>query len=128
MRKPYIRYMSGTWFLETRGYRKFMIRELTSVFIAGYLLFLLVWLYRLSQGPQQYETMRQALRSPVAVTLNLLVLAAALYHSITWFNITPKITPVRIGEERVPDILVALGMGYVPWLLFSALVLWIVLR
>ena len=48
--KPYIQPKVKTWFMRTHAYRLFMIRELTAVFILGYLVFLLFWLYRLSQG------------------------------------------------------------------------------
>jgi len=128
MRKPYVRPMPGTWYLHTWAYRLFMIREVTSVFIAAYLVFLLVWLYRLGQGPEQFEAMLRATRSPLSVVLHVLALAAALYHSCTWFNLTPKVMPVRVGEERLPDLLVAVAMGYFPWIVLSGLLVWGALR
>ena len=69
-----------------------------------------------------------SMRSPVSVVFHGIVLSAALYHSITWFNLTPKVMPVRIGEDRVPGPLVAIGMGYLPWVVLSAVLLWGVLR
>ena len=128
MRKPYIRPMPKTWFMQNTRYRLFMIRELTSVFISGYLVFLLVWLHRVSQGPQPFEAMVQATRSPLAIVLHLLAFAAALYHSVTWFNLTPQVMPVRIGEDCVPRPIVAVAMGYLPWLVLSGLIIWGVLR
>ena len=105
-----------------------MLRELTSVFIAGYLIFLLIWLRQLGQGFEAYQAVLASLKNPLSVLLHLLALGAALYHSITWFNLTPKAMPVRRGDERVPDLLVAIGMGYLPWVVLSALVFWIVLH
>ena len=128
MRKPYLREISPTWYLQTWTYRLFMLREMTSVFIAAYLVFLVVWLFRLAAGPQSFEQMLTAMQSPVSVVFHAIVLEAALYHSITWFNLTPKVMPVHIGEERVPDPLVAIGMGYLPWVVLSAVLLWGVLR
>lgn len=118
----------GDWYLRNAAYRRFMVREMTSVFIAAYLVFLVIWLYRLGRGPQQFEAMMRALRSPLSIVLHAIVLAAALYHSITWFNLTPKVMPVRIGEDCVPGPLIAIGMGYLPWIVLSAIMVWGVLR
>jgi fumarate reductase subunit C len=128
MRKPYWREISPTWYLSNWPYRWFMVREMTSVFIGAYLVFLVVWLFRLAAGAQSFEQMLVAMRSPLSIVFHAIVLAAALYHSITWFNLTPKVMPVHIGEERLPAPLVAIGMGYLPWAVLSALVVWGVLR
>lgn len=126
--KEYIRPMPATWWLKRKTYFLFMVRELTSLFIGGYLVFLLVWLYHLGQGPEQFQALLMNLRQPVSVALHLLALAAALYHSITWFNLTPTAMPLRIGEERLPSAAVAIAMGYLPWMVVSGLILWSVLR
>ena len=128
MRKPYVRPMPWTWFLRTAAYRRFMIRELTSVFIAAYLVFLLVWLHRLGEGPEAFGKMLQATRTPWSVVFHVVALAAAVYHSVTWFNLTPQVMPVRIGEERLSNTAVAIAMGYLPWLVLSGLIIWGVLR
>jgi fumarate reductase subunit C len=128
MRKPYVRPFPNTWYLRSGPYLRFMIREATSVFIAAYLVFLVIWLYRLGQGPQQFDAMMQALRSPLSIVLHAIVLSAALYHSITWFNLTPKVMPIRMGEECLPAPLVAIGMGYLPWIVLSGILVWGVLR
>ena len=60
--------------------------------------------------------------------VHVLVLAAVLYHSFTWFNLTPRIMPLYVAEEKVSDVFAALIMGYVPWVAATALVLWGVLR
>ena len=128
MRKPYWREISPTWYLSNWPYRWFMVREMTSVFIGAYLVFLVVWLFRLAAGAQSFEQMLVAMRRPLSIVFHAIVLAAALYHSITWFNLTPKVMPVHIGEERLPAPLVAIGMGYLPWVVLSALMVWGVLR
>jgi fumarate reductase subunit C len=128
MRKPYLREISSTWYLKSAPYRWFMVREMTSVFIGAYLIFLVVLLFRLAAGAQSFERMLTTMQSPVSIVFHFIVLAAALYHSITWFNLTPKVMPVRLGEERLPDLLVAIGMGYLPWFVLSAILVWGVLR
>ena len=128
MSNPYVRPMPRTWYLRTQPFRMFMIRELTSFFLAGYLVFLLVILARLGEGPEQYAALRETLRSPLSLVGHGLAFCAALYHSITWFNLTPKAMAVRVGEERLPAPLVAIALGYLPWLVGSGLILWGVLR
>ena len=122
--KPYIQPMAKTWFMRTLAYRLFMARELTAVFVAGYLFFLMIFLWRLSEGYESLDALLVKMRSPVSVILHLFVFVPALYHSITWFNLTPKAMPVRLGEKRVPDVLVAIGGGYLPWVMVSGALMW----
>jgi fumarate reductase subunit C len=103
-----------------------MIRELTSVFVAGYCIFLLVLVYKLTQGADAYGNFMAALKSPGSVALHLITLAFVLYHTITWFNLTPKILVLYRGEERIPQGLVA-GVFYAGWVVVSVIVVWLVL-
>ena len=122
----YHRIVPNTWWLQRRPYILFMIRELTSVFVAGYCIFLLVLVYKLTQGADVYGNFMSAMKSPISVVLHLITLVFVLYHTITWFNLTPKILVVYRGEERIPQGLVA-GTFYVGWLVISAIVAWLVL-
>jgi fumarate reductase subunit C len=127
MRKPYRRSMSPTWWLNKRNYLLFMLRELTSVFIAVFLALYLVQLAQLARGPEAYAASLERLASPGWIVFHLLALVAALYHSITWFNLLPQVMVVRRGEERIPPVFIA-GPNYVAWLAISVVIVWIVLR
>lgn len=118
-RKPYIREMPKFWWLAERRYTIYMVRELTCLFIGAYVLVLVVGLLRLSQGPAAYAAFLDALQSPVAILLHLLALAFALFHTATWFALTPKAMPLRIGEKRVPGSAIVL-VHYAVWLMVSA--------
>ena len=122
----YHRPVSNTWWLKRKTYILFMIRELTSVFVAGYCIFLLVLVYNLTQGADAYGDFMAALKSPISVALHLITLIFVLYHTITWFNLTPKILVLYRGEERIPQGLVA-GTFYVGWVVVSVIVAWLVL-
>ncbi len=126
MTRAYRQPMGGTWFLRRRRWTLFMIRELTAVGIAAYLLFLLVFLGRLGDGPEAFARFLAMLTSPLAVGLHVVALAAAAWHAVTWFNLTPQVMPVRLGTRRVPGPWIAVATGYVPWLVISALVIWAV--
>ena len=127
MTGPYRRPVPSTWWLHNRAYFLFMLRELTSVFIAAYLILLLILLYRLNAGRGAYESYLRFLRAPGMVAFHVIALAAALFHTVTWFNLTPKVLVVRVGARRVPAPIIA-GVNYAAWIVFSALVAWIVLR
>jgi len=125
--KPYVRPMPATWWLKRTPYLLFMLRELTSVFIAAYVVLFLVMIRRLSEGQAAYELFLNGLRSPLAISFHVVALAFALFHTITWFHLTPKAMAVRIGEERVPPALI-IAPNYVAWVVVSAAVAWILLR
>ena len=99
---------------------------MTSVFVAGYCIFLLVLIYKLGQGPEAYGNLIAALKSPSSIALHLISLAFVLYHTITWFNLTPKILVLYRGEERIPQGLVA-GTFYIGCVVVSVIVAWLVL-
>ena len=116
------------WFMARPGFRRFMAREATSFAVAAYLVWLLVMLHRMSQGYVAWAETMELVRHPVMVGLHAIVFGAVVYHAVTWFNLTPKVVPMQMGEERVPDFWVAFLTGYLPWAVVSAVVLWGVLR
>jgi fumarate reductase subunit C len=56
---------------------------------------------------------------------HLLTLAFAAYHSVTWFNLTPKALPVQLGEEFLPDWVIS-GAHFAAWAAVSAVLLYLV--
>ena len=129
MRKPLVRPYPRTWFLQTRAYRLFMLRELTSVCIAGYLVYLLWWLYKFNQfGAEGYEALLDLVKHPVSIGIHTIALIAAAWHSITWFNLTPLVMPMRIGDDKVPDLVISIATGFGPWLVLTGFILWATLR
>jgi len=126
MSRPYYRPMPGTWWLTNRAYFLFMVRELTSVFIAIYLVLLLILINRIAAGPDAYRAYVTLLASPGMLAFHLIALAGALYHSITWFSLAPRGLAVRLGERRVPDAIIA-GSNFAAWVVATLVIAWIVL-
>ena len=122
----YQRPFPNSWWLKKKSYFLFIIRELTSVFVAGYCIFLLVLVYNLAQSPDSYALLINSLRSPISVGFHVITLIFVIYHTITWFNLTPKIMVLYKGQERIPEGLIA-GLVYVGWIVVSLLIAWIVL-
>ena len=123
----YRRPMSLWWWLHSRGYFTFMVRELTCVFV-GWFAVLSIWQVRaLGQGPSAYETFIERLRTPGFALLNAVALLFVVYHAITWFNLVPTTAVIRVGEQRVPDWIIS-GVSYLAWVVLSVVVAWVLLR
>ena len=56
-----------------------------------------------------------------------MALAFAIYHSVTWFNLTGVVQVVRLGERQVPPRLVTAG-NFGLWAIVSGVLLWFFLR
>ena len=98
MAKEYVRPIPATWWLRKRSYFLFILRELTSVFVAAYAFFLLVLVAR-ADDPQAFAALFDALKSPLSIALHLITLAMVLFHSVTWINLTPQVMVVWLGER-----------------------------
>ena len=121
-RKP----VSNTWWLERKQYFFFVIRELTSIFVAGYCLFLLFMISEISDGQEKYILLILLLKSPISLVLHFFSLPFILYHTITWFNLTPKIMKLQIGEEIISEKLIV-GLVYISWAILSLIIFWLIL-
>ncbi len=123
--KPYVREVSRYgWFLRNPRYRRYMAREVTCVFIGLHALILLVALKRLSEGREAWGAFLHNLTGPAGVVLQLVILAFAVYHSTSWFNVTPKAMPVQIGEQFLPGAVI-IGAHYAAWLIATVTVLFL---
>ena len=104
--------ISSTWWLKKSSYLLFMLRELSSVFIAIFLVVFLVQVYQLTRGPEAYVAFAQKLSSPGWVIFHVLALLFSLFHSITWFQSTAVVMPLRIGARELPrQLMTALNVG-----------------
>jgi succinate dehydrogenase subunit C len=121
-RRPYVRPITSEWIFRHPRYVRYMVREFSCLFIGGWTL-LMVWgLKQLSEGPAAWAAFLQLLQSPASIVFQLLTLAFAAYHSITWFNLTPKALPLQVGEEFVPDWVIA-GAHFAGWAVVSLVIL-----
>ena len=122
--RPYRRRVSLFWWTERRTYLVFILRELSSVFVAWSAVFLLLLVRAVSQGADEYAAFLDWAASPWVLVLNVIAVAFVLLHAVTWFDLTARATVVRRGGRRVPTRMIAAG-GYVTWALVSGVVAWI---
>jgi fumarate reductase subunit C len=125
--KEYVRPMPAAWWMHNYHLTLFLIRELTSVFVAGYAILLLVLLYRFGQGREAFQAFFATLQSPLSVVLQLLALVFVVFHSATTFNAAPVLMVVRRGEDKVDPALIV-GANYILWLILSALIFVLAVR
>jgi len=123
-RKPYVRAIGREWLTRHPRYLRYLLRELSCLFIGGWTLMMVWGLARLAQGPEAWAAFLEALRSPASVVLQVLALAFTVYHGVTWFNLTPKALPLQLGEGFVAERAIA-GAHYAVWGLLSLLVLFL---
>ncbi len=115
-RRPYLREPSKTgWWLEQPRYIRYMAREMSALFIGIYGLILIVGLFRLSQGEIAYEAFLATVEGPAGLIFAIVAFVFAVYHTYTWFQVTPKAMPLMFGGKRVPGaiIIAAHWLGFV---------------
>ena len=124
--KLYRRPMPFGWWLQRGAYFRVVARELTCIFVGLFAVLTLELVQALGQGPAAYAAFTARLDSAAYVAFSVVAFAAVLYHAVTWFALVPKTMRVRLGEERVPDRVVA-GAHYAAWVVASLVVAFIVL-
>ncbi len=123
--KPYVREIpKRTWYLARWRDIHHMLQESTSLFIGVYALLLVRGLGALADGEEAFQAYLESLSSPLSLGFHWLLLIITLFHSVSWFNVTPKAMPMQIGEGFVPGYLIA-AAHYVVWVLVSLFILFI---
>ena len=122
-RKPYVREMTSEWIFRHPRYLRYMTREFSCLFIGAWTLMLVCAIARLSEGPEAWARFLDGLKSPLIVAFHVVALAFAAYHSVTWFQLTPKALPLQLGENFLPDGVIA-GAHFAAWGLLSVAILY----
>jgi fumarate reductase subunit C len=117
--------VSLLWWLQRRSYFVFVLREISSVFVAWFVVYLLLLVHAIGSGGDRYAQFL-AWSGGWVLALNVVALLFVLLHTVTWFGLTPKAVVVRVRGRRVGPGPV-LCLQYVLWLVMSAAVAWVVL-
>jgi len=118
--------MSTYWWLKRGPYLVFILRELSSLCIAWFVVFTLLLIHAVSQSHDGYNQFLDWCRSPIVLIPNVVALFFVIFHSVTWLNLAPKAMVVRMGGRRVPAVGIV-GANYAAWAVISAILAWIVL-
>ena len=123
--RMYRRPVSTWWWLRKRSYFLFVMRELSSIFIAWLVVYLLLLVAAVGRGQTAYEDFLDFAANPAVVVLNVVGFAFVVLHAITWFSLTPKAMDARLGNRPVPPAAV-IASQYVGLVVVSAFVVWLV--
>ncbi len=123
VRKPYVRKVPKTWFMQHVRYQKYMLRESSAVFLVIYTIILVVGVMRLSQSEAAYNGWLEALQHPLAILFHIVALLVVGYHMVCWFGATPKaMPPIRRGGERISAETI-IKVNYAVWAVVSLFVI-----
>ncbi|HET7350822.1 MAG TPA: fumarate reductase subunit C [Marmoricola sp.] len=114
------------WWTRKASYLVFVLRELSSIFVAWLVLFLLLFVRAVGRSEAAYEEFLDWAASPWLVTLNVIALAFVVLHTVTWFSLTPQAMAPRVRGRRVPPAAI-IGAQYAGLAVVSAIVVWVVL-
>ena len=115
-RRPYHREPSKSgWWLAQPRYIRYMLREISALFIGLYVLVLMIGLYQLSQGEAAYEAFLASAEGSLGLVFAVVAILFAIYHTYTWFQVTPKAMPLTFGGKKIPGafIVAAHWLGFV---------------
>jgi fumarate reductase subunit C len=119
--------ISTYWWLQRWPYTRFILREISSVFVAWFVVYLIILIGALGRGTESYQHFVRWSAHPIVLALNVVTFMFVLFHAITWFNLAPKAMVVHVGRRRVPAAAIA-GGNYAAALVASLLVAWLLLR
>lgn len=121
-RQPVDRY----WWAKRRPYLMFMLREISCVFVAWSVVYLVLLVRAISAGPDPYVRFLDWSANPVVVSVNVVAFIFLLLHAITWLNLAPRAMVPHVRGRRVPARAVLAG-HYAAWLVASVVVAWVVM-
>ena len=121
----YQRRMSVFWWVHKRSYFLFVMRELSSLFVAWFVVYLLMFIAAVGGGAEKYDAFLDRASSPLFLVVNAVALAFLVLHTITWFALTPQAMVLNLGGRRVPGVLIIVAQ-YVGLAAVSAFIYWLV--
>jgi fumarate reductase subunit C len=116
---------SRLWWVRRRSYMLFVLRELSSLFVAWFVVYLLLLVSAVRRGSDSYQGFLALSGRPWMLALNVVALAFVLLHAVTWFNLAPQAIVVQIGGRRLPARVVA-AAHFAAWAVLSAIIAWVV--
>ena len=76
----------------------YMLREITSFFVAAYSILYIYQIVLLANSPGSYARYLDLLKNPLMIGFNIIILGFTLYHAVTWFMLIGRIQPIKLGS------------------------------
>ena len=118
--------VSTYWWLQKWSYRVFILREASCLFVAWFVVYLLLLISALGRGEPAYRDFLAWSATGRILALNVVSLAFIVFHAITFLQAAPQAIVVHVGGRRVPAPLVAWA-HYGALVVISAAAWWLLL-
>jgi fumarate reductase subunit C len=118
--------LSRYWWAKRRSYLLFMFREISCVFVAWSVVYLLLLAHATGAGRDSYARFLDWSANPLVVSFNVVAFIFLLLHAVTWLNLAPRAIVPHVRGRRVPARAVLAG-HYAAWLAVSAVLAWVVM-
>jgi fumarate reductase subunit C len=118
--------VSTYWWASRGSYFVFILRELSSLFVAWAILYLLLLVRAVGNDDAAYRQFLSWAAHPAVAALNVVTFLFIVFHAITWFNVAPQAMVVKVAGRRVPGILIA-GSNYAACAVATAVIAWLLL-
>jgi len=113
------------WWLRKRTYFVFVMRELSSIFIAWLVLYLLLFVRAVAHGPAAYKDFLNWAASPVLVVVNVIAFGVSWNQVTVCSSTNPSATILAVRGRRVPPLAI-IGVQYAALAAVSAFIAWLV--
>jgi len=121
-------HMPSGWWTKNGHYFMYMVRELTAVFVAAWVVLFLAQLPAMAafpRDPNAYYNWLAFVRSPGWVIFSFITLFFVGYHAVTWFILMGTVIYLRLGKTRIPAGLIVATM-FLAWFSISFILLVII--
>jgi len=119
-------HISTYWWLGRWSYFLFILRELSSLPVAWFVVYLLALVSAVSRSQGAYQNFLAWSQQPLVLLVNIVSFLFLVLHAITWFNLAPQAMVVHVGRKRLPGFLIA-ASNYVALVVVSAIVFGLIL-
>ena len=117
--------MPAVWWLKNPRYTLYMLRELSAVFAALWVVLFLAQLPKLVEGPAGRAQWLSEVTSPGWLIFSFISLLFVLYHAWTSANATGTLIYLRLGKTATPAA--ALNGGFIAAWAVATIVLLVIL-
>lgn len=112
-RKKYVREMTPSWWKKLDFYKLYIFREATALPTLWFCIELLYALTCLHSVDTVQADLIPFLKNPIVVILNVIALAAAVLHTVTYYFMTPKVLNIVVKNERINPNIITGGLWVV---------------
>jgi fumarate reductase subunit C len=119
--------MKAYWYFDRWPYLKYILREVSSVFVGWFAVVILLQLYALISGPTAYASFQQWMATPLILIVNVISFVFICLHAVTWFMLVPRVMVRQILGRPTPEMIAA-APNFGIWLAASVIVALFALR